>query len=154
MHAAMNDAGALARSAFGLGNTAVTAGGGGDATQADGAFIDRTGFSSMKVIVSYTTTLAAAETLSFAAAFRDATSSGGAAAGAYGPTLASTVVRTGAVTGGTGTVEFDIDLTGAREFVQARITPDLSRANTDTAAFSISYVLMGPDKAPVTASLV
>jgi hypothetical protein len=156
MHASQNDAVKLIRTRFGRANTTATAGGSGDNTQNDAAWIDRHDFYSLKVVVNWTTTLAATETLSLAAVFRDATSDAGAGAASYGPTVASTVVATGPAGGGTvtGTTEFDLDLAAAKAFVQARITPDLSRGATDTAAYSVVYVLAGGVNNPVSQSAV
>ena len=70
----------------------ATAGGSGDNTEVDGAWVDRQGFLSGKAIIAYTATLAQGATLSIAANLQDATSSGGAGAGDYGDALASTVV--------------------------------------------------------------
>lgn len=156
MHAFLNDAVKGITTRFGRANTAATAGGSGDNTQSDGAWIDRRGFASVKVVVNWTTALAEGETLSLAAAFRDATAIGGTAAAAYGAAVGATVVATGPTGGGTvtGTTEYDLDLAAARAFVQARITPDLSRSGTDTAAYSVVYVLGGPTDAPVSRSAI
>lgn len=156
MHASQNDAVKLVSTRFGRANTTATAGGAGDNTQSDAAWIDRRNFYSAKVVVNWTATLAEGETLSLAAVFRDATSDAGAGAASYGPTVATTVVATGPTGGGTvnGTTEYDLDLAAAKAFVQARITPDLSRANTDTAAYSVVYVLAGGVNNPISRSAV
>lgn len=156
MHASQNDAVKLVTTRFGRANTTATAGGSGDNTQSDAAWIDRRGFTSVKVVVTWTATLAQGATLSLAAAFRDATDGSGTSAGAYGPTVASTVVATGPTSGGTvtGTTEYDLDVAAAKAFVQARITPDLSAANTDTAAYSVTYVLGGAANNPVSLSAI
>lgn len=160
MNPKFSNGGAYCRSARLIGNTAVTAGGSGDATQVDSAWIDRLPadcgpFHSAKIIISYTATLAAAATLAFAAQFRDATDGSGTGAANYLAAIGSTVVATGPTGGGTvtGTVELDVDLVAAREFFQARITPDLSAANTDTAAFSVVAVLFGGREQPLTRAI-
>ncbi len=152
--------GAYCRSERGTGNNAATAGGSGDATAVNGAWIDRKGSkgvaASMKVIVNYTTTLAQGATLSFTGKIQDATSIGGANSADYGNALASTVIATGPTGGGTiaGTFELDVDLGSAHEFVRAVLTPDLSAANTDTAAWNVTYLLFGDAHQPATKALV
>lgn len=152
--------GAFARSARGSGATAVTAGGTGDATEVNGLWQSRLGDKgialSAKIIVSFTATLAAGETLTFAGNLQDALDGAGAGAQDYGALVAATVVATGDSGGSTetGTFEIDVDLSGAREFVRAQITPNLSRANTDTANYHIDYVFFGDHRQPITKSLV
>lgn len=153
--------GAFCRSARGTGNNAVTAGGAGDATQVDAAWIDRVAArkgtaGSLKVIIKYTATLAQGATLAFAAQMQDANSVAGAGAANFGAAVPSTVAATGPAGGGTvtGVVEYDVDLTTARQFFRARVTPDLSAANTDTAAWDVTYVLFGDQRNPSTNSVV
>lgn len=152
--------GAYCRSERGTGNNAATAGGAGDATEVSAAWVSRasdTGIAgSMKVIVNYTTTLAEDATLTFAGNMQDATAIGGTGSADYGDAFAAEVVATGGSGGSTvtGTFEFDVDLGGAREFVRAQLTPDLSAANTDTAAWSVSYVFFGDQRQPSTKSSV
>lgn len=152
--------GAYCRSARGTGNNAVTAGGSGDATEVNGAWVSRKASKgiagSMKVIVSYTATLAAGATLTFAGNMQDATAIDGTGAADYGDAVAAVTVATGGAGGSTetGTFELDVDLGAAREFVRAQITPNLSAANTDTAAWSIQYVFFGDQRQPSTKSTV
>ena len=155
MKAKMHDIGALLTARYGLGNTTATAGGSGDATEVNGAWIDVTNYESIKVLIPFTTTLAATETLTFAANLQDATAIGGTAAQDFGDAIAATVVATGPTSGGTvtGVVEMDFDVSQSRGFIRVQATPDLSRANTDTAAFSAVYVLGGALREPVTAKI-
>lgn len=160
MRSEIYNGGAYCRSARGTGNNAVTAGGSGDATEVNAAWVSReaaTGLAnSMKVIVSYTATLAAGATLTFAGNMQDATAIGGTGAADYGDAVAATVVATGATGGSTetGTFEIDVDLAGAREFVRAQITPNLSASGTDTAAWNVTYVFFGDQRRPCTKSTV
>jgi hypothetical protein len=160
MRASIYNGGAFCRSARGTGNNAATAGGSGDATEVSAAWVSRdsaTGIAnSMKVIVSYTATLAAGATLTFAGNMQDATDGSGTGAADYGDAVTATVVATGGTGGSTetGTFELDVDLAGAREFVRAQITPNLSAANTDTAAWSVTYVFFGDQRHPCTKSTV
>lgn len=131
----------------------ATAGGTGDATEKDCAYIDRQGFASLKVIIGYTATLAADKTLSIAANLQDATSLAGAGVADFGDAMASAVVATGPTGGGTvtGVVELDFDISGADQYVRLQYTPDLSATGTDTATLSAVYVLGGAQVQPVTA---
>jgi hypothetical protein len=99
---------------------------------------------SAKLVISYSAALAAAATLSFAVQIRDASDAAGTGAAAFGAAIPLTVVKT-AVGAATyrDTVEIDIDLTGAKGFIGAQITPDLSAANTDTVAWSAIIVFCG-----------
>lgn len=128
----------------------ITAGGAGDGTEATGQWIDRQGYLSALLVITYKTTLAADKTLTISAALDDATTSGGAGSAAYGPSLSPTVVATGAVTNLLGTVKLPVDLAGARRYIRARFTPDLSATSTDTAIVSATLVLGGAGEVPVT----
>lgn len=157
MRAALMNGGAFCRTAFAAINKTATAGGTGDATEVDGAYVDRLAsdhgpFMSMKVIITFTTTLAAAATLTFAGNMQDATTSGGSGVADYGTAFTATTVATGPSGGGTvtGTVEIDVDLSAAREFVRVQLTPNLSAANTDTAEWAATYVLFGSPRQPVS----
>lgn len=132
-------------------NTAATAGGSGDNTAVTGVIIDRAALGwpqSCVVAVPFTATLAAAATLSVAITLQ----SGEAAGLGDATTFASRtgVVATGPSGGGTvtGTVELDVNLSGAGRYVRANFTPDLSAANTDTAALSEVIVFGGQIRLP------
>lgn len=123
--------------------TSVTAGGSGDATEVDGSSIDTQGLDSESVdlIVHGSATLDEDETLTIAGNWQDSADDQSFAD--VGDALAATVVATGP-TGG-GTVEFtlklgSLNLALARRYVRAQVTPDLSRANTDTASIMGVYV--------------
>jgi hypothetical protein len=120
----------------------VTAGGTGDATEVNGAFINCTGVSSLSVLVPFTATLAAGETLSLAANLQDASDLAGTGAADYGTAAAATVVATGGVGGTTetGMATFEVDITGADNFVRVQLTPSMSAANTDTAALQTAAI--------------
>jgi hypothetical protein len=156
----VHNGGAYARSARGSGNNAVTAGGAGDATEVNAAWQSRKGASgialSVKTIVSFTATLAQGATLAFGGNYQDASDGAGAGAADYGDVIAEKVVATGKTGGSTetGTFELDCDLAGAREFIRAQVTPNLSAANTDTAAWHIDYVFFGDQRGPTTKSAV
>lgn len=163
MRSTLMNGGAYCRAAFVAINKTATAGGGGDNTEVDGAWLDRIldqdaegGIAlSAKLVITYTTTLQAGETLSFGVQFRDGTSAVGAAADDYGDAVPSTVVATGESGGSTetGTVEIDIDLAAARQFVQAQVTPNLSAGGTDTAEWAAALVLFGHSRTPISRAI-
>lgn len=134
--------------------SSATAAGTGDATEVNGAYIDRQGFSSLKVVIAYSTTLAQTKTLSIAANLQDATTSGGTGVADFGDAMASTVVATGDTGGSTetGVVELDFDISGADQYVRVQYTPDLNASGTDTATLSAVYILGGAQVQPVTAA--
>lgn len=133
-------------------NAAATAGGAGDNTAVTGVIIDRAALGwpqSAVFAIPYTTTLAAAATLSLAATVQSGETSNLADA----TTLASranSVIATGPGGGGTvtGTIEIDVNLSGAGRYVRLNYTPDLSAANTDTAALSSVAVFGGQTRLP------
>ncbi|MDB5358857.1 MAG: hypothetical protein JWO51_154 [Rhodospirillales bacterium] len=156
MHAFLANSGARIAGRHAKDGVSITAAGSGDATQVVCDYVDRTGFTSMKVIISYTAVLAATKTLSIASNLASSLLGGADAGVAFGPALAATVVATGPGGGGTvaGVVELDFDLSGADQFVRNLFTPDLSATATDTASLSAVYVLSGGISDPVTGTLV
>lgn len=156
MHASMNNVGALLAARYAAAGVDVTAGGSGDNTEVNGAWIDRRGFNSLKVVIPYTTTLTEAATLSIAANLQDASASDGTGAADYGTALASTVQATGGAGGSTntGVVELDFDVSGCDRYVRIQFTPNLSAANTDVAEMGAAYILAGSTENPVTATQV
>ena len=152
--------GAYARSARGSGNNTATAGGTGDNTEVNGAYQSRMSDKgialSAKLVISYTATLAAGATLTFAANFQDALAAAGTGVADYGDLVPATVVATGDSGGSTetGTFEIDVDLSGAREFIRAQVTPNLSASGTDTCAWHMDYIFFGDHHQPLTKSPV
>lgn len=133
-------------------NVAATAGGSGDATEVVGAIIDRgeIGFPQSCVLaIPFSATLAEGETLSIACDIESSNDSNLSGATAV-KTAASVVVATGPSGGGivTGTLELDAAIMGAGRYVRANFTPELSAADTDTAALSSVLVFGGADRLP------
>lgn len=160
MRAELLNGGAYNRAAFGAINKTAIAAGAGDNTLVTGAFqprlLSKKGLAmSVKVVIIWTATLAAAQTLKFAAKLQAASDAAGTGAADYGTALASTTVAT-SVGGGTvtGTTELDFDLSGANSHIAALVTPDLSAGVTDTCEWSMAYVFYGHQADPVSASLV
>lgn len=164
MRSELLNGGAYARTAFAAINKTATAAGSGDATEVDGDWIDRIfdadaegGMAmSAKLVIAYTTTLQHTETLKFGVQFRDATSIAGAGADDYEAAVAQTTVATGESGGSTikGTFEVDIDLSHAKRFIQAQVTPNLSAGGTDTAEWAAVLVLFGHNRVPISRSPV
>jgi len=129
----------------------VTAGGGGDGLEQDGYWNDRSRRLSGVLVIAYTAVLAQDETLTLAANLQDATDNAGAGAADFGDVFASAVVATGGTGGSTeiGTIEIDVDLSGADAFLRGQVTPTLSAATVDTVALSAVLVLSGADQYPV-----
>lgn len=133
-------------------NTAVTAGGAGDNTEVVGVTIDRAqlGFPlSCVVAISFTATLAAAATLTIAWDIDEGNAANLSDAEVLTAQTA-TVVATGPVGGGTvtGTFEVSVPLMGAGRYLRLNFTPNLSAANTDTAALAAVLVFGGADRLP------
>lgn len=144
------------------GGGTATAAGTGDATDQAGPWLDRTRagksvpMGSVKIVVGYSTTLAANKALKLAFQLKDADDGSGTNAANFGAAYASTAVVTDGGSGGTytGTAEFDVDLTMARNWVQANVTPDLTATGTDTCDLRSIAIWFGSDRLPVGASLI
>lgn len=133
-------------------NAAATAGGSGDNTEVVGVIIDRAAIGwpqSCLVVIPFTATLAAAATLSIAWDIDSGDASNLAGADVLEAATA-TVVATGPGGGGTVTGELTakVNLAGAGRYLRLNFTPDLSAANTDTAALSSVIVFGGMDRLP------
>ena len=130
-------------------NTAVTAGGGGDNTLVTGVIIDRFAIGnpeSVVVAIPWTATLGAAATLQIGYTLQGGEASNLSDAATIA-TAALTTVATGAGTF-SGTFEANISLRGAGRYVRLNFTPDLSAANTDTAALSAVLAFGGASRLP------
>ena len=131
----------------------ATAGGSGDATAVTGVIIDRAalGWPETAVIaIPFTATLAAAATLTITDTLQHGDASNLSDAATLS-TQAAVTVATGPGGGGTvtGTYERNVSLRGAKRYVRVNFTPDLSAANTDTAALgSATIVFAGADRLP------
>lgn len=128
------------------GLTTATAAGTGDATAVTGATIDRLGFGSAKVVVSWKTSLTASQTLSLAIAYQD--SADGSTWNTAVAIQAATVMATGALTNSVDEVQFSLDMTSLARYVRINFTPDLSHSGTDTAVVGAVLILGGADTLP------
>jgi hypothetical protein len=156
----VHNGGSDVRSARAVGGSTVTAGGSGDAVAVNTDWVSRKGplgiANSGKLILSFSAVLAAAATVKFGVQLQDASDINGAGALNYAEAVAPFVAATGG-TGGTtekATAEVDFDLAGAREFVRAVVTPDLSAGATDTLTWSAIYLFFGNQRGFATKSAV
>lgn len=133
-------------------NVAATAGGAGDNTEVVGAILDRgkIGFPQSCVLaVPFSANLAAGETLSIGGVIETGNEDDLSDASDL-HVVESSVVATGPAGGGTvsGTLEVMAPIMGAGLYLRAKFTPDLSAADTDTAALSSVVVFGGADRIP------
>lgn len=145
------DIGAYIEGKSALLGSQVVAGAGGDGLEQDGYWNDRSRRLSGVLMITFTAVLAEDATLSIGANLQDASDSAGTGAADFGDAIASAVVATGGSGGSTeiGTVELDVDLSGADAFVRGQITPTLSAASIDTVDISAVLVLSGGDEYPL-----
>lgn len=130
-------------------NAAATAGGAGDNTAVTGVIIDKMALSNPQSAVAailWTATLGAAATLQIAWTLQH----GDAANLSDAATFASAAAATVATGSGTfsGELEANVALMGSKRYLRLNFTPDLSAANTDTAALASALVFGGADRLP------
>ena len=128
--------------------TSAVAGGTGDATEIAGITVNRSAlgslFESAKLSIVGNATLASGETLTVVANLQDSADASAWADFGTAYTVATVLdAAGGALTASSFEVFLDNDLRGARQYVRAQITPNLSAANTDTALIDASLVLGG-----------
>ncbi len=124
----------------------ATAGGAGDNTELVGEILDRQGYESCMIAVPYKAALGTAESLSLALTVEE--SLDGVTFDAAAVLLASTAVATQAAAGTCQDVYFlKVNLSGVgaprKRYLRFNLTPNLSRANTDTAILSALVILGG-----------
>mgnify|MGYP000246303203 CR=1 FL=1 len=133
-------------SKFALTSTAVTAGGTGDATEIDGASIDTTalGVKAQSVLFSIPcrAVLGATQTLTVIGNLQDSADNSTWADINDSATLLTLTGGSGGTTE-TGVARMGFDLTRARRYVRCQVTPDLNRANTDTAVIGAGVATFG-----------
>lgn len=145
---ALNVAGTITAK-HGLANVPVVAGDGVyDNVAAVGDIVDRLGYQSAALLVRYKTTLNTSETLKLTITLEHGEASNLSDTADYGHGLTATTVATGAVTGGVGVYKHTVPLRMAKRYVRATVTPNLSRANTDTAEIDAVWVLGGANVEP------
>lgn len=144
--------GAAIKTVFAAGPTNLTAAGAGDNTLVNGAGIDLQALGlpqSAVLAFPFKGVLASAATLSLAYAVQDS------ADNTNFTNLAGNVTSAAISTGGsggttnTGVIELDVALDGARRYIRAAYTPDLSAGGTDTANVMAVFVFGGQAELPV-----
>lgn len=146
------------------GNNTVAAAGSGDNTEVDGIWIDRListqGMAmSAKLCMNYTAVLGnSGETLKFGVTLQDADDAAGTGAAdvdGANATIAQTTAATAQSGGSTevGVAEVDVDLAKAKRYIRFQITPNLSAAAADSAAWSAIAVMFGGDRGPATGAI-
>lgn len=151
MHSLARDLAAEIHAAYAVANTPATAGGAGDGVEIVGITIDQvalpTRFESVCFLVNARAVLAAAATLTIAAAIE--TSADGTSWTALKPSAARLTLTGGA--GGsteTGVAKVGVSLEYSSRYLRLKVTPDLSAAGTDTAAVSGIAVFGGAQRLP------
>jgi hypothetical protein len=134
--------------------TLVTAGGTGDNTEIDSGWIDVRGYRSAKLVILAKSSIAANKALNIIAALKDATDSSGTSSATYGTGVTGSQMDAGGAGGVTNhlsQMELDYDLSGARGYIQANVTPDMTASGTDTSNVSFLLLLFGAGEEPITA---
>lgn len=152
--ALLHDPSAVLAAAYAGANTSVTAGGGGDATEVDGAYVLVEDAEGISFLIGFTATLGADETLTIAGNLQDADDASGTGVADYGTAIAATVVATGPSGGGTvtGVAIVTASTAGMREACRVQFTPNLSAGSTDTAALSCVAIMGGAKRLPAAFS--
>ena len=156
--ALMRNVGAWLKSAYALAHTDAVAAGSGDATEVDGESVDLLGLGtnplSGKLMIPCQATLDTGETLTITANIQDSPTGTDQWAD-FGDALAATIIIPAAATDAEfeGMAELDVNLSGSRQFVRCQVTPDLSRAGTDTAEIAGVWVFGGADELPFTSTV-
>ena len=146
--------GAYITTKFGLERTASGAGQGGNVGAQDGTVIDRTATRplnlSAKFAVGWQAIIASGNTLAITVQPR--VSDDDVTYENFGDPVVETI--TGLNAGGEqrGTVEVDVNLIGAPQYLRARVTPVLSASGVDVAEVFGTWVLGGGETIPPTPS--
>lgn len=155
--------GALIDSKFSHLADEITAGATADNDEVTGAAVDRLlavggkGLAmSCKLVIPWSAILTSTKTLSLAANLQHSSTSTGTYAdltdrNGDDVAFASEVVATGTTdtSAFNGVRELSVDLSGAKRYIRAQITPDISTATTDTAFIASTIILGGATENPV-----
>ena len=130
----------------GLGYFNATAGGSGDATEVDGATVNRDTYGmpeSALLKIQWITSLTADKTLAFTITLQDSADGSTWADVTVSDFASAITVKTGALTTDEDFHLSKLKLSGLRQYVRAQVTPDLSHTSTDTAIGNFCFVLGG-----------
>lgn len=134
--------------------SAVTAGSSLDGSEITGTAFDRLSLTSepylsAKVVIPYTSALSAGETATIVANVQDSVASSAGWADyddKDGSTANTANLSTAALS---GTLEFDIDLSRAKQYVRIQLTPTISSTATDTVTVGGGvFIFGGPNILP------
>lgn len=129
----------------------VTAGGTGDATKRTGQSINRIsgeGMAHSAVLTThYVATQADAETLTLAHELQESADGSTWDTAEVIEAATTYVTQSGAGTS-RGVAQFSVSLKNRKQYIRFNVTPNLSKANTDTMAFATVAVLAGYDVLP------
>jgi hypothetical protein len=112
------------------------------------AVVDRQGFASAQLQVGLTNSLASGETAKGTFNIYDCTTSTSTFT-SYSAVAASVTLKTGTTSANKTVAYYNIDLSGAKQFIKIDAKVDLSASGTDTASYFANLVLGGADKEPV-----
>lgn len=132
----------------------IVAAAGNDNVAVNGAIIDLQAlpqqYESVSLEIHWKTTLASGKTLSVSGKMQHGAASNLSDAADYLAALPVTVVSTGAQTNKTGTTKLLFDLKGAKRYIRATVTADLSAGSVDTVLIGAKWVFGGPSEYPAT----
>ena len=124
----------------------ATAGGTGDATEVDGATVNRMTYGmpeSAVLAIQYITSLTADKTLAFTITLQDSADGSSWTDVTVSDFASAITVKTGALTDSEDFHVSHLNLKGLRQYVRAQVKPDLSHTSTDTAVGNFCFVLGG-----------
>lgn len=132
----------------GLGYFSATAGGTGDATEVNGASVNRDTYGmpqSAVLKVQWITNLTADKTLAFTITLQDSANGSSWTDVTVTDFASAITVKTGAATNSEDFHLSRLKLSGLRQYVRAQVKPDLSHTSTDTAIGNFCFIL-GPGR--------
>lgn len=135
--------------AYGVNVASITAATTYDNVQQTMAEVDRLGYGTLQVGIHYLTTLAVNKTLKYSMVIHDSDTSGSGFA-LFKAVTTDTTILTGLQTAATGAVFQNVDLSGAKRYVKALVSTDLSASGTDTVQLYLGYNLGGSETLPVS----
>lgn len=135
---------------YGLQIASFTAGTTYDNVQHTGNEIDRLGYDTLQVCLNATTTIAANKALKWSCVIHDCATSGGSFALYTTAVADATTAISGITTADLDSVFANVDLSGAKRYVKALVSLDLTATGTDTCLPYIHYNLGGATNIPVS----
>lgn len=137
------------------GLTVATAAGTGDATEQAGAIIDLNALGNpgwMKVVLTAESVLQAAKTLKVASDVDHGADSGLSDTAVFDAGVTVALLGTGPSGGGTviGQAEYEVNLSGAKQYLRVNCTPELDASGTDTCILACSAIFGGFANIPVS----